>query len=254
MKRLLRGGRVVDPANGVDGAFDVLIDGDRIGRVGRDLPVDDGVQVIDVPNGFVVVPGLIDMHVHLREPGQEHKETIATGARSAVAGGFTADGLHAQHDAGERQREHHRTDAQEGRRGQPGAGLSDWRRLARQPGRVARRHRRAAPGRLLRDLRRRQTGGDGAADAPRAGVRVDVRHAGHRPLRGRLAEGRRRRARGLRRVHPGAARIAGRCRDRDGAARRDAGRAHRRSLPPRAHERSRGAAGGARWQGPGICR
>ncbi len=90
MKRLLRGGRVVDPANGVDGTFDVLIDGDRISRVGRDLPVDDGVQVIDVPKGFVVVPGLIDMHVHLREPGQEHKETIATGARSAVAGGFTA--------------------------------------------------------------------------------------------------------------------------------------------------------------------
>jgi dihydroorotase len=90
MKRLLRGGRVVDPANGMDGAFDVLIDGDRISRVARDLPVDAGVQVIDVPKGFVVVPGLIDMHVHLREPGQEHKETIATGARSAVAGGFTA--------------------------------------------------------------------------------------------------------------------------------------------------------------------
>src|SRR4026208_173352 len=90
MKRLLRGGRVVDPANGVDGTFDLLIDGDRISRVGRDLPVDDGVQVIDVPRGFVVVPGLTDMPVHLREPGQEHKETIATGARSAVAGGFTA--------------------------------------------------------------------------------------------------------------------------------------------------------------------
>ena len=80
----------MDPANGMDGAFDVLIDGDRISRVARDLPVDAGVQVVDVPKGFVVVPGLIDMHVHLREPGQEHKETIATGARSAVAGGFTA--------------------------------------------------------------------------------------------------------------------------------------------------------------------
>ncbi len=90
MKRLLRGGRVVDPANGVDGQFDVLIDGDRIGRIGRNLSADDGVQVIDVAKGFVVVPGLIDMHVHLREPGQEHKETIASGVRSAVAGGFTA--------------------------------------------------------------------------------------------------------------------------------------------------------------------
>jgi len=89
MKRLLKGGRVVDPANGRDGIFDVLIDGDRIARVAKDIPV-NGAQVIDVPNGFVVCPGLIDMHVHLREPGQEHKETVATGVASAVAGGFTA--------------------------------------------------------------------------------------------------------------------------------------------------------------------
>jgi len=90
MKRLLRGGRVVDPANGIDGMVDVLIDGDRIGRVGRDLEVGEDTAVVEVPRGFVIVPGLIDMHVHLREPGQEHKETIATGARAAVAGGFTA--------------------------------------------------------------------------------------------------------------------------------------------------------------------
>jgi dihydroorotase len=89
MKRLLRGGRVVDPANGRDGIFDILIDGDRIARVGKDLPV-DGAAVIEVPKGFVVTPGLFDMHVHLREPGQEHKETVATGTASAVAGGFTA--------------------------------------------------------------------------------------------------------------------------------------------------------------------
>ncbi|HXD75238.1 MAG TPA: dihydroorotase [Vicinamibacterales bacterium] len=89
MKRLLKGGRVVDPASGRDGAFDVLIDGDRIARVGRDLPV-DGATVVEIPKGFVVVPGLIDIHVHLREPGQEHKETVATGTLSAVTGGFTA--------------------------------------------------------------------------------------------------------------------------------------------------------------------
>ena len=89
MKRLLKGGRVVDPANGRDGIFDILIDGDRIARVGKDLPV-DGATVIEVPAGFVVTPGLFDMHVHLREPGQEHKETVATGTASAVAGGFTA--------------------------------------------------------------------------------------------------------------------------------------------------------------------
>jgi len=89
-KRLLKGGRVVDPANGRDGTFDVLIDGGRIAKVGRDLPVDAGVAVVDIPSGLVICPGLIDMHVHLREPGQEHKETVATGTAAAVAGGFTA--------------------------------------------------------------------------------------------------------------------------------------------------------------------
>jgi len=90
MKRLLRGGRVVDPANGRDGVFDVWIDGDRIAQVGRDLRVDGDTRIVDVPSGLVVCPGLIDMHVHLREPGQEHKETVATGTAAAVAGGFTA--------------------------------------------------------------------------------------------------------------------------------------------------------------------
>ena len=89
MTRLLKGGRVVDPANGIDGAFDVLIDGDRIAQVGRGLPV-EGAEVVAIPAGLVVCPGFIDMHVHLREPGQEHKETVASGTASAVAGGFTA--------------------------------------------------------------------------------------------------------------------------------------------------------------------
>src|SRR5436190_227591 len=89
MRRLLKGGRVVDPANGRDGTFDVLLDGDRIVKVGGDLPA-DGATVVEIPSGFLVCPGLIDMHVHLREPGQEHKETVATGVAAAVAGGFTA--------------------------------------------------------------------------------------------------------------------------------------------------------------------
>ena len=89
MKTLLKGGRVIDPANGIDGVHDVLIDGDRIARVGRDLPV-NGATVVEIPSGLVVCPGFIDMHVHLREPGQEHKETVATGTAAAVAGGFTA--------------------------------------------------------------------------------------------------------------------------------------------------------------------
>lgn len=89
MKRLLKGGHVVDPVNGINGVRDILIDGGRIARVGRDLPP-EGATVIDIPPGLVVCPGFIDMHVHLREPGQEHKETVATGTASAVAGGFTA--------------------------------------------------------------------------------------------------------------------------------------------------------------------
>jgi len=88
-RRILKGGHVVDPVNARNGIFDVLIDGNRIVRVGRDLPIDDAT-VVEIPSGFIVCPGLIDMHVHLREPGQEHKETIATGTAAAVAGGFTA--------------------------------------------------------------------------------------------------------------------------------------------------------------------
>src|SRR4051812_16489187 len=89
MKVLLKGGRVVDPGSGRDGEFDVLIENGRIARVGKSLPV-DGAEVFEIQKGWIVAPGLIDIHVHLREPGQEHKETIATGTASAVAGGFTA--------------------------------------------------------------------------------------------------------------------------------------------------------------------
>jgi dihydroorotase len=85
---MLRNARLVDPGAGRDGHFDILIEGDRVARIGKDLPV-DGVRVVDVPAGWVVTPGLLDIHVHLREPGQEHKETIATGTWSAVVGGFT---------------------------------------------------------------------------------------------------------------------------------------------------------------------
>ncbi len=89
MQTLLKGGRVVDPANGRDGEFDVLIENGTIARVGKDLPV-NGAQIFEVRRGWIIAPGLIDIHVHLREPGQEHKETVASGTASAVAGGFTA--------------------------------------------------------------------------------------------------------------------------------------------------------------------
>jgi dihydroorotase len=84
---LFRGGRVVDPSEGLDGPLDVLLDGDRIAAVGPGLAA-PGALVIDV-SGLVVCPGLIDMHAHLREPGDEAKETILTGVRAAVRGGFS---------------------------------------------------------------------------------------------------------------------------------------------------------------------
>jgi dihydroorotase len=89
-KRLLKGARVVDPASGRDGMFDVLIGDGRIARVGNNLEAEADATVVEMPHGLVICPGLIDMHVHLREPGQEHKETVATGTAAAVAGGFTA--------------------------------------------------------------------------------------------------------------------------------------------------------------------
>lgn len=87
MKLLLRRGRVVDPASGRDGRFDVLIEDGRITRIEPEIRT-RGAETIDV-EGLVVCPGFIDMHVHLREPGQEWKETVATGCRAAASGGFT---------------------------------------------------------------------------------------------------------------------------------------------------------------------
>ena len=141
--KLLKGGRVVDPVNGRDGVFDVLIDGDRIVKVGRDLPVDAGTTVVEIPSGFVVCPGLIDMHVHLREPGQEHKETVATGTAAAVAGGFTAVACMPNTDPVNDNAGVTRVHPEEGGRSEPRTRLSDRRRLARSEGRAARRYRRA---------------------------------------------------------------------------------------------------------------
>ncbi len=89
MSLLIRHGRVIDPANGVDAVQDVLIADGKIERVGKSVTAPPGAEVLDAA-GKVVCPGFIDIHVHLREPGHEYKETVATGTRAAAAGGFTA--------------------------------------------------------------------------------------------------------------------------------------------------------------------
>jgi dihydroorotase len=86
---LIRGGRVIDPSRRTDGIADVYVVDGRIASVGRNITGEDGAEVIEAA-GKVVAPGLIDLHVHLREPGFEDLETIATGAMAAAAGGFTA--------------------------------------------------------------------------------------------------------------------------------------------------------------------
>ncbi|GAF26603.1 dihydroorotase and related cyclic amidohydrolases [Moorella thermoacetica Y72] len=89
MAILIKGGRVIDPARNLDGRQDILIEGEKITTLAANLEAPAGARVIDA-GGMIVTPGLIDMHVHLREPGYEQKETIASGTRAAAAGGFTA--------------------------------------------------------------------------------------------------------------------------------------------------------------------
>ena len=84
---LIKNGRVMDPKSGLDQVCDVLVEGKKIVKIGQNLEAADA-QVLDA-SGLVVAPGLVDIHVHFREPGQTHKEDIHTGALAAAAGGFT---------------------------------------------------------------------------------------------------------------------------------------------------------------------
>lgn len=87
-KLLIKSGRVIDPANNVDGVLDILVDNGRVSKVAKDIK-DDAAKTIDA-NGKIVMPGLVDMHVHLREPGREDKETVLTGTLAALKGGVTS--------------------------------------------------------------------------------------------------------------------------------------------------------------------
>lgn len=95
---LLRGGRIIDPSQNMDDNLDLIIENGKIAQIGRELSINEGkssrtkgatFEVLDATDK-IIVPGLIDMHTHLREPGFEYKETIETGSAAAVAGGFTS--------------------------------------------------------------------------------------------------------------------------------------------------------------------
>ena len=88
MKTLLKNGTVLDYASNTNEVMDILINDSKIEKVGKNLEVQSD-KVIDCA-GLSIMPGMIDMHCHLREPGFEYKETIETGSRSAVKGGFTS--------------------------------------------------------------------------------------------------------------------------------------------------------------------
>jgi dihydroorotase len=90
MKLLIQNGRLIDPSQSIEGKFDLLIEDGRVTGLEKNISISEA-QVFDA-TGCVVAPGFIDLHVHLREPGEEYKETIETGARAAAAGGFTSIG------------------------------------------------------------------------------------------------------------------------------------------------------------------
>lgn len=89
MKMLIKNGRVVDPSQNLDSCLDILIEDGKIVELSENLSADGVDEVVDA-DGLLVTPGLIDIHVHLRDPGYEYKEDIVTGTRSAAAGGFTS--------------------------------------------------------------------------------------------------------------------------------------------------------------------
>lgn len=89
MNLLIKGGRVIDPSQNIDDTLDVVVENGLVKEIGKELAAPAGAETIDA-NGCYVTPGLIDMHVHLRDPGLEYKEDIISGTKAAVAGGFTS--------------------------------------------------------------------------------------------------------------------------------------------------------------------
>ncbi len=205
---LFRGARIVDPVAGRDEVADVSVVDGRIDQVGPGIEAAEA-EVLDCA-GLVLTPGLVDLHTHLREPGFEYKETIASGTRAAAAGGLHGGLVDGEHRSRDRPRGHRRGDPRQGRRG---------RRRRRVPGRrdhegpgrrVDGRARRDGRGGRARLQRRRQLRAHGAHAPQRARLREGLPRRGgdRRPLRGRLARGGRPHARGRAVLLAGARRAA----------------------------------------------
>ncbi len=230
---LIRGGRLVDPSQRLDQTLDLLLQDGVVAKVDEKIAPPKGAEVVDAA-GLVVAPGFVDLHVHLREPGFEYKETIASGTRRG-GGGRLHDRLRdGEHRPGHRRRADGRlrrpTRAGDGRRPR----LPDRRGLEGPQGGRAGRDRldegRGDRGALRRREARRRRG----PHAPRARVRVDVRPPGRRPRGGPVPRARRRHERG---VGLDAARprgVAGRGGGHDGGAGRAARRPRGRAAPRRA--------------------
>ena len=88
MKTLIRQGHIIDPSNDIDTVSDILLENGKVSKITKNIK-EDSAKVIDA-KGRKVVPGLIDMHTHLRQPGREDKETFETGSKAAAKGGFTS--------------------------------------------------------------------------------------------------------------------------------------------------------------------
>src|SRR5262245_36986212 len=88
MRMLIKGGRIIDPSQQIDKIGDLVIEDGKVKSIGNSL-LTDGVEEFDA-SGLIVAPGFVDLHVHLREPGEEYKETVATGVAAAITGGFTS--------------------------------------------------------------------------------------------------------------------------------------------------------------------
>ena len=245
MAIVIKNGRVIDPASNTDRVADVLIVDGRIAGVAPNLS-SPKAEVFDA-TGMIVAPGFIDMHVHLREPGFEHAETIESGSRAAAAGGFTSICCMPNTKPVNDSATVTSYIVEQARRKAVVNVYPDRRHHQGQRGRGTGGHRGDEGGGGGGDLGRRAAGDERARDAAGDGVRAVVRSADDPALRRSESERGRRHARRGAVGALGAARDSGGIGRRDGGARPDSGAVDRRAVSRGAHlDAQRGGDGGAR--------